>query len=643
MGKTLGDRLGDYNAWKAQLADSVEGVRRLEGGAGARGDATALQAALDALRADRLTVACVAEYARGKSELLNAIFFADCGRRLLPASAGRTTMCPTEIFHDPDAQGAYLRLLPIETRAEAWSLAELKARPERWMHVALGGADAETLAGAFAALTDTRKATLDEACALGFTPEGEELGDMEIPRWRHALISFPHPLLEQGLTLLDTPGLNALGAEPELTLSLLPAAQAVLFVLGADTGVTRSDLEIWQRHLRQFRARNGTGAAAVLNKIDTLWDELAEPGAVANSIETQRQAVARALDIGPARVFPVSAQKALIAKLRDDPALHHRSRIADLERFLGEDVLAERGALLHERVLTLILPELEQAARLIEVETGERRRERESLRALRGARAEEVMALLRTTREDQCRLRERGEQFAAGRSVFLERVGQLAEVLDPVRCDLLIQEARNALATRWTTFGLLRAMRAFFAAARDLFLEGLRLHDAARDSARSLYRRFHAEHGLPAAEPTPCPLPRLYALFDALCNEAEAFCTSPLAAMTEQIYLMRRFSDTLAAQAHALFNESAAAIAAWREQALTGLESQLAAQQGITEQRLVTLQALSGTRDTLESGISATEQRLTGLHARHNSLATLRARLMLPPPASSPEPVAAVG
>jgi predicted GTPase len=63
------------------------------------------------------------------------------------------------------------------------------------------------------------------------------------------MINFPHPLLKQGLVILDTPGLNAIGAEPELTLSLLPNAHAVLFILAADTGVTQSDLAIWREHI----------------------------------------------------------------------------------------------------------------------------------------------------------------------------------------------------------------------------------------------------------------------------------------------------------------------------------------------------------------------------------------------------------
>ena len=55
---------------------------------------------LDRLREDRLNVAFVAEFSRGKSELINAIFFAEYGSRMLPSSAGRTTMCPTELLFD---------------------------------------------------------------------------------------------------------------------------------------------------------------------------------------------------------------------------------------------------------------------------------------------------------------------------------------------------------------------------------------------------------------------------------------------------------------------------------------------------------------------------------------------------------------
>ena len=95
-------------------------------------------------------------------------------------------------------------------------------------------------------------------------------GLVEVPAWRHAAINYPHPLLKRGLVVLDTPGLNAIGAEPELTLSLLPAAHAVVFILGADTGVTKSDLAVWRDHL----GGQSMTRFVVLNKIDALADPL---------------------------------------------------------------------------------------------------------------------------------------------------------------------------------------------------------------------------------------------------------------------------------------------------------------------------------------------------------------------------------
>jgi len=89
-----------------------------------------------------------------------------------------------------------------------------------------------------------KQVSVDEAKRLGlYNDETVVLpsGLVEIPHWRHALINFPHPLLKQVwwyLILRGSTRLQRAGAD----LADAAAAQAVLFVLGADTGVTRSDL-----------------------------------------------------------------------------------------------------------------------------------------------------------------------------------------------------------------------------------------------------------------------------------------------------------------------------------------------------------------------------------------------------------------
>jgi len=193
-------------------------------------------------------VAFVAEFSRGKTELINALFFADHGQRLLPSEAGRTTMCPTELFANADDVPS-LCLLPIETRRRSESLAQLKHMPIEWCRVLLDPSNPRQLQESLKKLTETKPMAAVDAIEMGLwdsedASERHQLradGTVEVPAWRYAMVNYPHPLLQAGLTILDTPGLNALGAEPELTLSVIPNAHAVMFLLATDTGVTRSD------------------------------------------------------------------------------------------------------------------------------------------------------------------------------------------------------------------------------------------------------------------------------------------------------------------------------------------------------------------------------------------------------------------
>ena len=90
-------------------------------------DIAVLATLRERLDSEKLVLAFVAEFSRGKSELINAIFFADYGQRILPSSAGRTTMCPTELLYDETIPPC-IRLLPIETRSEAQSTTDYKGQ-----------------------------------------------------------------------------------------------------------------------------------------------------------------------------------------------------------------------------------------------------------------------------------------------------------------------------------------------------------------------------------------------------------------------------------------------------------------------------------------------------------------------------------
>src|SRR3977135_2757682 len=98
--RELAARFDAYGDWRKRLAHGISSLNdwlKRQDLSDARGDLK-VQHLLARLNEDKLVVAFVAEFSRGKSELINAVFFADFGQRLLPTTAGRTTMCPTELL-----------------------------------------------------------------------------------------------------------------------------------------------------------------------------------------------------------------------------------------------------------------------------------------------------------------------------------------------------------------------------------------------------------------------------------------------------------------------------------------------------------------------------------------------------------------
>src|SRR5579871_3739110 len=403
MNLDLASSLHQFAQWRGDVARQVTAYQQWlesEGLNDPHADAR-LNELCATLQEDKLTVAFVAEYSRGKSELINAIFFSDYRRRVLPSASGRTTMCPTKLLWDAGVEPC-IRLLPIETRASGAPLAEFRKLPEEWRVVPFDIGFGPSLAEALQALRETRQVPVAEAKRLALWCEDEAIeqaGDerlVSIPAWRHAIVNFPHPLLQQGLVVLDTPGFNVIGAEPELTLELLPSAHAIVYVLALDTGVTRSDLTVW----REAVAISGIQDQlryAVLNKIDTVWDGLRSDQEIEAEILQQRAQCAEVLGIEPDRIFPVSAQKGLLAKITEDEALLDRSRLPLLERAISANLLPQRRRILGDVAMEQISALMQRTRRLLESRQSNVREQLSELATLHGKNSDVMAHMMKRT------------------------------------------------------------------------------------------------------------------------------------------------------------------------------------------------------------------------------------------------------
>ena len=610
---TLTQHFSAYSDWRSRLSGGLADFRDWL----AENDLSDAQIELrigqliEKLHEDRLNVAFVAEFSRGKSELINAIFFADYGSRILPSTAGRTTMCPTELLYDRN-KAPSIELLPITTRQSNASISEFKRRPEAWTTVPLDINSPESLQEALRSVSEVEHVSPDLAEKLGFAAIGLDAaaapasadGLVEIPRWRHAIINYPHPLLDQGLVILDTPGLNAIGAEPELTLSLLPNAHAVLFILGADSGVTQSDLTIWKDYIGTAAGRS-KGRLVVLNKIDGLWDELKSEDEINAEIAKQVASSARTLDLPDSRVFPISAQKGLVAKITDDSSLLARSRLAVLESALSEELIPAKQEIVQENTTAEFLDIYQRTRELLESRLAGLREQLGELSELRGKNKGVVQYMMGKVRVEKEEFESGLQRYYAVRSVFSQLTNNLFGHLGLDALRLLTATTRETMVAATFSISLSDAMTNYFRVSRANLEQSEAEINEILSMLESIYKKFTVEHGLTLGTPTRFSLIRYRKEIDRL----EDWCDTHLNTMfklltSEKMKVTHRFFDEVANQVRRAFERANRDAELWLKAVMAPLEIQVREHQIQLKHRLESIKRIHQATDTLEERIN---------------------------------------
>ena len=572
------------------------------------------------VRSDKVMVAFVAEFSRGKSEMINAIFFAGYGRRIMPASAGRTTMCPTEMGYDADVPPC-LRLLPIETRLQPRALMEWRMVPEKWTRLDLDVHNPQQLALSLEKVAETRKVTQDEARALGFwhnqSPEDNPMldaqGMVEVPKWRHALINIAHPLLKQGLVILDTPGLNAIGAEPELTVSLIPQAHAVVFILGADTGVTKSDLSIWREHLITD-AGDTDERLVVLNKIDTLWDALSTPEQIQAQIDRQKASTAQILGIPPDQVIAVSAQKGLVAKVTKDAALLAQSCLPVLEDALGRGMIGKRQKILSKAMVSGITDLRAETGRVINIRKRDLDEQMMELKGLQGKNVSVIKNMRSRISLEQSEFDLGGAKIHAVRSVHLKLLREVFGILGSKVLKLEMAQLTEALMQKGIKLGVKKAYGETFGRLRANLQKVQALSGDIQAMLSATFRQLNGEYGFSLQAPAEPQMARYLSDLDMVERSHIQYMGIGNVFKLAQPEFSDRLVRALSTRLRGIHEAALADVELWSKSAAAQLDAQMRERRRNFSRRIEAVDRIQQAAGGLEDRIQEIEQQSTALN-----------------------------
>ena len=632
MSTHLEQRIARFATWRAEM---VAGIESYKAWLDTNGSADIQQSLriydlIESLKNDRMTLALIAELSRGKTELINALLFGNFKRRILPSDVGGTTMCPTELFHNPHDE-PYVKVLPIETRRRNETIAAIRHNSVEWIKIRLHTGSETALAEALRVLVQTKTVTRSEAASLGLS--GDSVSErataavaddkIEIPAWRHALVNYPHPLLTSGLTILDTPGLNALGAEPELTMSVIPNAHAVLFMLAMDSGVTRSDLEVWRRHVQPRVERR----LAVLNKVDLLWDDIKSDEEIRESVRQQLESTARLLELAPGSVLPLSAKKALVARVRGDSALLEKSGIEQIERILAEQIVPARQEILRAAVAREIGSMLDASRLAIITRFNALRAEYKGLAELRGKDGDVAKAMLERVDGDRIAYQASLERYRAAMRELEQQGNALMNALSDDALDALMNTDRKYIEDAWTTAGLIKNMQGLFDHFTLQAERILRFSKAILALVNDTYAHFRAKAGFDHVLPPALGLEEHTVAMHQLRATTIAYCHHPKQILTEKHWLVPNFYAVLVAEARQIFLETRDETQSWLKMALNPLNVALKEHESMLALRVANLGRVQSNLHTTAIRGKEIERELLALKKQHDALVRMKAQI----------------
>ena len=400
----------------------------------------------------------------------------------------------------------------------------------------------------------------------------------------------------------------------------MPSAHATVFILGADTGVTKSDLAIWRDHLGAHTPTR----FVVLNKIDALEDPLATLEQVEAQITQQQRETARTLGIPIQRVFPLSARQALAARVGGDAMGLNESRLPLLEAALGAQLLPQRRQVLEQVV--------QEAAQRIEGyvnrHIGDARRQLAEqtleLRGLRGKNSSKVRLMLKRVEAETAEFEQCTTLLQAMRSVHAR---MLKDMLVDLSSDRLRDEVAEMQASMGSAFLNLGARRAFVALCerlRALLVQGQQRNNEIREMLSASFARLNAEFGFSLAIGKPLEFDRFANELQLIESNYVQYLGLTLALRLAQPKFMEQFRRMLVSKLRVVFENASSELELWNKAVSAQVDAQLRERRKGFKRRSETLekvQTAAGELETRINEIESQDQRLQQYQQRTVELA----------------------
>jgi replication fork clamp-binding protein CrfC len=320
-------------------------------------------------------------------------------------------------------------------------------------------------------------------------------------------------------------------------------------------------------------------------------------------------------------VFPVSAQKALLAKVNGDDALLVRSRLPRLESALSGNLVPAKRDIVGAAAMADVRSLVGSVKQILDARAAGIAEQLAELQALRGKNQDVVEHMMQRVRDEKA-VFERGlSRFSALRNVFTQQTTELYDLIGLEALRANAGRTRRSIEASLFTKGVRGAMNDFFSQIRADLDASARKAGEIHEMMSAMYARFAKEHNLETYSPPPFSMLKYLKEVERLERAYQQHINTLWnMASKAKFPLMRRFFETVASRVKHLYTIANRDIEAWLKSVMSPLETQVREHQMQLRRRLDSIKRIHRASDELEERIAELVAQGEALEAQARAL-----------------------
>jgi DNA repair exonuclease SbcCD ATPase subunit len=337
--------------------------------------------------------------------------------------------------------------------------------------------------------------------------------------------------------------------------------------------------------------------------------------------------VSKTLGLERSRVFPVSAQKGLVAKVMRDDRLLAASRLSVLESALVDLLVPAKQELIGAQTLAVverIAEEVRQALAARERGVIEQLYE---LRALQGKNQSSIERMSLRAQAESREFEENVRKIVATRFVMARLSDEATAPLGHATLRATLEATRERMRKVRLTPQFYASVRDYFAALNEhLQKAGEKLAEVEK-MVIGVQQKFAAELGWSLPPPMPFSLDRYRGELEQIERASRSHFNAFVVVTRDKWSLIERFFDVVVARTREIFSSAERDTEAWIRSLLPPMEAQVREQRSQLKKRAESADRIRSAQESLDARIGELETALEDVQGKLESLRAALARV----------------